>query len=118
MSVGQAEAAAAKFMAVAKINPTGHQACLAAVNAALALLATGRAEALSEAADVLQHHQLFGSLDASLSYAERCADTGHMARCTEQQCINMPVLLCYCCILLVICCCGPGCASVVLEQQN
>ncbi|KAL3152138.1 hypothetical protein ABBQ32_001235 [Trebouxia sp. C0010 RCD-2024] len=72
MAVGDAEAAAAKFMAAAKSNPSGHQACLAAVSAALALLATGQAEDLLKAADLLQHQQLFKGLDASLPYAERC----------------------------------------------
>ena len=81
MAAGDATAAAAKFMAVAQSSPTGHQTCLAAVAAALALLATGQAEHVSQAADLLQHHQLFESLDASLPYAERYADNVHMATC-------------------------------------
>ncbi len=76
-AVGDAGAAAAKFTAVAMSNPSSQQACLAAVNAALALLATGQAQDLSKAADLLQHQQLFGGLDASLPYAERYAATGH-----------------------------------------
>lgn len=86
MAVGDAEAAAAKFMAAAKSNPSGHQACLAAVSAALALLATGQAEDLLKAADLLQHQQLFKGLDASLPYAERYAAIGHMVGCAELHC--------------------------------
>lgn len=79
MAAGDATAAAAKFLAVAQSSPTPHQACLAAVDAALALLATGQAEDVSKAADVLRHHHLFDSLDASLPYAERYAGKGHLA---------------------------------------
>lgn len=71
MAAGDAPAAAARFLAVAQSSPTAHQACLAAVAAALALLATGQREDVSKAADVLRHHQLFESLDAGLPYAER-----------------------------------------------
>ena len=80
MAAGDATAAAAKFLAVAQGSPTPHQACLAAVDAALALLATGQAEDVSKAADVLRHHQLFESLDASLPFAERYAGKGVLAR--------------------------------------
>lgn len=80
MAAGDATAAAARFAAVAQSSPTPHQACLAAVDAALALLATGQAEDVSKAADVLRHYQLFESLDAGLPYGERYAGEGRLAR--------------------------------------
>ena len=87
MAAGDATAAVAKFLAVAQSSSTPQQACLAAVNAALALLATGQTEDVSKAADVLRHHQLFESLDASLPYAERYAGKAHLARvCCSSVC--------------------------------
>ena len=80
MAAGDATAAAAKFLAVAQSSPSPQQACLAAVDAALALLATGQAEDVSKAADVLRHHQLFESLDTSLPYGERYAGEAHLTR--------------------------------------
>lgn len=77
MTAGDAPVAAARFMVVAQNSPSPQQACLAAVSAALALLATEQPEGVSQAADILQQHQLFESLDSVLPYAERCA-AGHV----------------------------------------
>lgn len=103
MAAGDATAAAAKFLAVAQSSPTPHQACLAAVNAALALLATGHAEDVSKAADLLRHHQLFDILDASLPYAERYAGKGHLASVFTWN----RGLVCHSCLMLV----DHGCAG-------
>lgn len=86
MAAGDVPAAAARFLAVAQSSPTAHQACLAAVAAALALLATGQWEDVSKAADVLRHHHLFESLDGGLPYAERYIAKVLMLHCKNSCC--------------------------------
>ena len=73
MTSGDAAAAAARYIAASESASSPHQACLAAVSAALALLATQQPDALLQAVNILQKCHLYDTIDASLAYAERYA---------------------------------------------
>ena len=59
------------FQAAAQTSPSTSQAQLAAVDAALALLATERQDNLTRATQLMQEYSIFTNIDTTLPYAER-----------------------------------------------
>ena len=100
MAAGDPAAAAVRFVAAAQTSPTPNQARLAAVAAALALLATDHPDNITKAAQILQQHEIFTSIDATLPYAERyqqlgvdtCLDQQSLAFCTLPNTASITVL--------------------------